>query len=91
VRLCYRIGVLFGQLTGTISSPAIGDEPVIRIIAHFWPSYERLLVSRHMEDSSLASTTCKSLSQAIQASGWFGCFIPVQRFRHVKEVLTVII
>lgn len=69
MRLCYRIGVLFGNLTGAISVPAHGDEPVLRIIAHFWPLFERLLASRHMEDSSLAQTTCKSLSQAIQASG----------------------
>ncbi|KAG0588025.1 hypothetical protein KC19_2G209500 [Ceratodon purpureus] len=69
IRAVHRIGVLFGQLTGAISVPTHGDEPVLRIIAHFWPLFERLLASRHMEDSSLAQTTCKSLSQAIQASG----------------------
>lgn len=37
VSLCYRIGVLFGQLTGFITVSASGDDPVLRIIAHFWP------------------------------------------------------
>ncbi|XP_024393613.1 uncharacterized protein [Physcomitrium patens] len=69
IRAVHRIGVLFGQLTGAFSTKDNGDEPVLRIIAHFWPLFERLLTSRHMEDSSLASATCKSLSQAIQASG----------------------
>uniref|UniRef100_A0A7I4A443 Exportin-1/Importin-beta-like domain-containing protein n=1 Tax=Physcomitrium patens TaxID=3218 RepID=A0A7I4A443_PHYPA len=65
IRAVHRIG----QLTAALSLPANGDEPILRIIAHFWPLFERLLASRHMEDSSLASATCKSLSQAIQASG----------------------
>ena len=57
VRLSCRVGVLF------VSVPAHGGEPVLRIIAHFWRSFERPLALRHMEYSSLAQTTCKSLSE----------------------------
>ena len=57
MRLSCRVGVLFGS---AISVPAHGGEPVLRIIAHFWPSFERSLASRHMEYASLAQTTCKS-------------------------------
>ncbi|XP_024393612.1 transportin MOS14 isoform X2 [Physcomitrium patens] len=81
IRAVHRIGVLFGQLTGAFSTKDNGDEPVLRIIAHFWPLFERLLTSRHMEDSSLASATCKSLSQAIQASAG----IAVEEFGQEKE------
>lgn len=61
--------MLFSQLTAANSYPSNGDEPILRIVAHFWPLFDRLLASRHMEDIGLAIATCKSLSQAIQASG----------------------
>ena len=57
-------GTLFLQSRGSvwsaISVPAHGGEPVLRIIAHFWPSFERSVASRDMEYASLAQTTCKS-------------------------------
>ncbi|CAM6046725.1 unnamed protein product [Sphagnum compactum] len=70
IRAVHRLGVLFSQLmpsTNTFSSN--GDGPILRVVAHFWPLFERLLLSRHMEDSGLALATCRSLSHAIQASG----------------------
>lgn len=70
-----RIGILFGQLTGAILPPSGNDEPILRMVAHFWPLFERLLSSRHMEDFNLAFATCKFLSQAIQASGLFVLFL----------------
>jgi transportin-3 len=60
-----RLGVLFSQLMPSSN----GDGPILRVVAHFWPLFERLLSSRHMEDSGLALATCRSLSHAIQASG----------------------
>jgi transportin-3 len=65
IRAVHRLGVLFSQLMPSSN----GDGPILRVVAHFWPLFERLLSSRHMEDSGLALATCRSLSHAIQASG----------------------
>jgi transportin-3 len=65
IRAVHRLGVLFSQLMPSSN----GDGPILRVVAHFWPLFDRLLSSHHMEDSGLALATCRSLSHAIQASG----------------------
>eukprot|EP01018_Ginkgo_biloba_P017529 Gb_23906 [translate_table: standard] len=65
----FRMGAIFTQLSTPVLSPPIGDESVLIVLRHFWPLLERIFSSLHMQNSSLSTAACKSLSQAIRASG----------------------
>ncbi|BFI28436.1 transportin-3 [Marchantia polymorpha subsp. ruderalis] len=69
IRALHRLGIYFSQLSSSSVDNFNGEEPMLRILAHFWPLLERLLLSRHTEDGGLALAACKTLSHAIQASG----------------------
>ncbi|KAL3697054.1 hypothetical protein R1sor_011130 [Riccia sorocarpa] len=69
IRALHRLGIYFRQLSSSSAENFNGEEPMLTILAHFWPLLERLLLSRHMEDGGLALAACKTLSHAIQASG----------------------
>ncbi|CAM6097582.1 unnamed protein product [Calypogeia fissa] len=69
IRALHRLGIYFSQLSLSNADSPSGEKPVVRVLAHFWPLIERLLLSRHMEDNGLALAASKTLSHAIQATG----------------------
>ncbi|KAF3776916.1 Transportin-3 [Nymphaea thermarum] len=65
----YRLGSVFSNLTAPQSPDPVEDDPVLALLAVFWPLLHRLFKSSYIENASLATAACRSLSQAIQSSG----------------------
>ncbi|CAN6470445.1 unnamed protein product [Victoria cruziana] len=64
----YRLGSVFSNLTAPQCPPAV-DDPMLTLLGVFWPLLHRLFKSAYIENASLATAACRSLSQAIQSSG----------------------
>lgn len=68
-RAFYRIGTIFSQLSTPAFPSPEREESILLVLRHFWPLLEHIFSSPHMQNCGLSSAACKSLSQAIQASG----------------------
>ncbi|KAH9329052.1 hypothetical protein KI387_001160, partial [Taxus chinensis] len=68
-RAFYRIGTIFTQLSPVVLPSSVGEESILLVLRQYWPLLERMLSSLHMQHCGLSVAACKSLSQAIQASG----------------------
>ncbi|WOL00603.1 transportin MOS14 [Canna indica] len=66
VRGLYRIGSVLGHL---VSVEQVEDDTIVVLLGLFWPLLEKLFSSAHMENASLSTAACRSLSLAVHSSG----------------------
>ncbi|VAI05521.1 transportin MOS14-like isoform X3 [Triticum dicoccoides] len=69
VRGLHRTGALFSHLAMSITSGLIDDDTISVLFGIFWPLLEKLSQSSHMENTSLSTAACRSLSSAIHSCG----------------------
>ncbi|VAH91107.1 unnamed protein product [Triticum turgidum subsp. durum] len=69
VRGLHRMGALFSHLAMSITSGLIDDDTISVLFGIFWPLLEKLSQSSHMENTSLSTAACRSLSSAIHSCG----------------------
>ncbi|VAI05522.1 unnamed protein product [Triticum turgidum subsp. durum] len=62
-------GALFSHLAMSITSGLIDDDTISVLFGIFWPLLEKLSQSSHMENTSLSTAACRSLSSAIHSCG----------------------
>ncbi|XP_044981352.1 transportin MOS14 isoform X3 [Hordeum vulgare subsp. vulgare] len=65
----HRMGALFSHLATSVTSGLIDDDTISVLFGIFWPLLEILSQSSHMENTSLSTAACRSLSSAIHSCG----------------------
>uniref|UniRef100_A0A453I1X1 Uncharacterized protein n=1 Tax=Aegilops tauschii subsp. strangulata TaxID=200361 RepID=A0A453I1X1_AEGTS len=85
VRGLHRMGALFSHLAMSITSGLIDDDTISVLFGIFWPLLEKLTQSSHMENTSLSTAACRSLSSAIHSCA----ANMIEEFGHKEEYSVV--